>query len=425
MSIKQWFFDINQKINNHAIKFPNPYLTFALFGIITYPFYYFLWRQAASGGYENLNLRLVTVFLCILLALNQYWPKKYKLFLPLYWYTTLLYSLPFLFTFLLLKNNMSYTWSMNTMTVLVLSILLIDLSALLIILGLGISLGILLFILDRGKFQLPPDYSTILITYSSVLFFGAIFSFRKDQLKERQRRIAAETANLAKSALISNMGHDLKTPFIGIEGNVEILRDHYAEEDPELKDFWDQTFASIREIRTIIDAIIDVIAMERPSVNVESFSVNQVLESILVLLLPTAHSKKLELMIHKLGKNKSDIIETDKLRFKLILNILISNAIKFTDKGRVTVSVLKIGDYFHIKVADTGIGIPPEQFAYIFEPFTKLSLSNKNNSFQGVGGGLYSAQIKAEELGAVIEVESEPGKGSIFTLIITVRPSKK
>lgn len=256
---------------------------------------------------------------------------------------------------------------------------------------------------------------------------GTSIDITEQKRKAEELRIAkeeAEAANLSKSILISNIGHDLKTPFIGIEGHFQLLRDLYYEQDPDLKVFWDQALASIREIRTIINAIVDTFAMKHPAVELLPLSINKIIEAIGTLLLPTALSKSIELVINKLDLNESDIIDTDELRLKLILNILVSNAIKFTEKGKVTISVLMKDEYCHIKISDTGIGIPKEQFAYIFEPFSKISLSNTCNTFQGIGGGLYSGQIKAKELGAIIEVESELGKGSTFTFIIPIHPKK-
>lgn len=419
--LKKHLLNVIEKINSHAKKFPIPYLTFAVFGIVTYPLYYFIWKYSASQGYENLELRLIVVLLCAILALKDYWPEKLKLFLPLYWYFTILYSLPFLFTFLLLKNNMSYMWSMNTITVLVLSILLLDLTALLIILTIGISLGIGFFIANGGILQLPDQYMTILIAYISVLFFGAIFSYRKDQLKERQRRIVAEAANIAKSEFISDMGHDLKSPFIGISGMAQLLLDVYAEQYPELKDPLEEIAKGAEAWNNVHTEILNSVNIEG-NVHPESFSIHSELTAITEMLTPTMHIKNLQLSIIPLNLKLSDILITDRLTFKLILMALITNAINFTEQGKITVSVLKKSDAFQIKIADTGIGIPPDKFGYIFEQFTKLSRSNESAEFRGVGSGLYLAKKRAESINATIHVESMINKGSTFTLSIPSKP---
>jgi signal transduction histidine kinase len=346
MTLKQNLLQINEKINDHANKYSQPYLTFAIFGIITYPFYYYLWKLTSFQGYENLQLRLITVACCMLLALKNYWPKKCKPFFPLFWYITLLYSLPFLFTFLLLKNDMSYMESMNTMTVLVLSILLLDLAALLIILIIGITFGIGIFILVGGTLHLPSYYMTIFITYASVLFFGAIFSYRKDQLKEREKRLAAEAA---KSDFISNMQHDLATPFSGIHGSAEILYCLYAEKYPELKEWLEPILASCTQWEKVHYQILESIQFEQKpqKITIEKFYISEELQKISEMMSSLLRLKNLQLIIppHDV-LDVIGMIETDRLKFHLILLSLISNAINFTEKGIVSVTISKNKRFF-------------------------------------------------------------------------------
>ena len=420
---KQYLLKVIQKINHHADKFPVPYLTFAVFGIITYPFYYFLWHYTATKGYENLSLRLVVVVLCLLLAFKNYWPKKYLLFLPTFWYFTLLYSLPFLFTYLLLKNNMSYDWSMNTITVLILSILLLDLVALLIILSLGISLGILFFKLNGGEFILPAQYVTILITYSSVLFFGAVFSYRKDELKERQRRLTAEAANVAKSEFISNMGHDLITPFAGIRGSAELLYSIYAESDPVIKEWLEEMINSCGQWEAVHHRILDSINIADNALSDEQFSIKEEIKKIAELMAAALKLKNLHFSIQ--SDLHSDLITTDRSKLNFILLNLISNAINFTTEGEIIASIEKENSFFKIHIKDTGIGIPDDKFEYIFEQFTKLSPSNKYGAnFKGLGAGLYISKKYLTCLGGKIQVISQLGMGSTFTLILPMKRLK-
>ena len=95
MRLKLLLHKINNKINKHAEGCAYPYITFAIFGIITYPFYYWLWYVSTTTGYDNLSLRLVVVVMCVILALKNYWPEKLQNYFALYWYITLLYCLPF------------------------------------------------------------------------------------------------------------------------------------------------------------------------------------------------------------------------------------------------------------------------------------------------------------------------------------------
>ncbi|WP_158618573.1 HAMP domain-containing sensor histidine kinase [Legionella sp. km535] len=419
MTLKQYFLKFNKNVDEHAKKFAHPYITFAIFGIITYPLFYLVWMVAASGGYENLELRLVTVFLCVLLALKDYWPNNYKKFFSLFWYITLLYSLPFLFTFLLLKNDMSYSWSMNGITVLVLSILLLDLLSLFIILTLGICLGLIVFLITGGVLSLPPDYMTVIVTYCSVLLFGTIFSYRKDQLKEREKRIAAEAANQAKSEFISNMQHDLKTPFAGISAVAMML--YEMETDSDKKSLLQDLLKSSQQWEAVHHQIIAVLSIKEPqAVRKEWLSVSHELDQIKDMLSATIRVKALDFYIAEIS-NQEDKIKTDKLKFNLILSNLIGNAINFTEKGFVKIKVVNDGTTCTIQVIDTGIGIPEDKLDYIFEKFTKLSQSNKYQDFKGVGLGLYTSRLMANQLGGDIRVQSKLGEGSVFTLTLPLQ----
>ena len=199
MQFCTWLKGINGSINRHAKKYSHPYVTFSIFGIITYPFYYFVWIYADSGGYENLYLRLVAVVLCVFLGLKKYWPRNLQEFFALYWYFTLTYSLPFLFTFLLLKNNLSHVWIMNTTTVLVLCILLLDLLSLSIVLLIGIISGALFYKYTGNELVWHSNYINVLIIYGSILLFGAIFSYRKDQLDAAEKKLKDVEAQKLRS----------------------------------------------------------------------------------------------------------------------------------------------------------------------------------------------------------------------------------
>ncbi len=318
---------------------------------------------------------------------------------------------------------MSYPWLMNTMTILVLSILLLDLLSLFIILSLGISLGVLAFVCSGNTLILPSYYLIILITYGAILFFGTIFSYRKDQLKEREKRMAAEAAYRAKSDFISNMQHDLATPFSGIHGSADILYSLYAEKYPELSEWLEPILTSCKQWEKVHYEILNTLQHENiPPFMIEKFNIREEVYKISEMMASLLHLKKIKLKIQNYDDFESiGMIETDRLKLHLILVSLISNAINFTEKGEVSVHVSKNKRYFFIAVADTGIGIPADKFDYIFEKFTKLSRSNLYASnFKGIGTGLYISRLYASSLGGHIKVKSELGKGSVFTLELPI-----
>ncbi|MBA2650642.1 MAG: HAMP domain-containing histidine kinase [Tatlockia sp.] len=305
------------------------------------------------------------------------------------------------------------------MTVLVLSVLLLDLLSLFIILTLGIGFGIIAFLGTGGILDLPQNATVIFITYGSILFFGSVFSYRKDQLKEREKRIAAEAANQAKADFISNMEHDLRTPFSGIHGIASFL--YELETDPSKTEYLKLMIESCSQWENIHNRILAALLNKKPHyIQKETVFIANELAEIKAMMAATLHLKKLKFIIEEIPKDLEKI-ETDKMKFDLILTNLISNAINFTVKGTIKITVSREGNRWNIQIIDTGIGIPADKLDYIFEQFTKLSRSNKYGSnFKGVGLGLYTARQHAQLIGASISVESKLGEGSVFTLSLPI-----
>jgi PAS domain S-box-containing protein len=234
-----------------------------------------------------------------------------------------------------------------------------------------------------------------------------------------------EAANYIMTEFIANMGHDLATPISDVISIAHLLY-LYVDEYPEFKEDFEVLMTRSEDCEKVRKHIINATSISNLDVKAETFPISLELLAIESELRPTISSKNLKFIIHPLKPKKEDQIETDRIKFHDVLFDLMSNAINFTEEGQVIVSVLKEGDLFHIKVSDTGIGIPSDKFEYIFQQYTKLSRSNKHGSnFKGVGAGLYLARIRASILNATISVESELNKGSTFTLTIPIHPVKK
>lgn len=139
----------------------------------------------------------------------------------------------------------------------------------------------------------------------------------------------------------------------------------------------------------------------------------------------TATIKQIRLDTELPAYEETGKVTTNRLKVFLILSSLVGNALKFTEKGKVTIKIEKNDSCFKVQIVDTGVGIPKDKFDYIFEEFTKLSPSNKNgNNFMGLGLGLYTACRDAKSINGKISVESVLGKGSTFTLILPVTYSE-
>ena len=229
----------------------------------------------------------------------------------------------------------------------------------------------------------------------------------------------AEASSYIMTEFISNMGHMLVTPFSSISGMASMLMYGYGDEYLELKPLFEELLRGCSAWEKVYQEIIRATSISEIAVKPEFFSINQELENIQSILEPSAGAKKIKLLFKPLKVTDSDLIETDKLKFHLILIELISNAIKFTEKGRIVITITKDESSYHIQVADTGIGIPIDKQDFIFEQYTMLSRANKyGTNFHGVGAGLFLTKQRAKLLNAKIQVKSTEHKGSTFELEI-------
>lgn len=220
VSIKSFFHTIINQINLHADNANNPYKLFGMFGSIAYPLYYFI-LSSNDIGHQILYLRLIATCLCLLLALKDYWPKNLLHYYPLYWYLTLLYCLPLLFTFLLLKAHFSDEAVLNTISVLVLSILLVDTVALIIILPIGILLGSLSFKLTGSEIFIPSHINPMIISCLSILVCAALFAHK--------REISQNEKLKTMRSLASSLAHEIRTPLASIQANIVGVKNYWPD----------------------------------------------------------------------------------------------------------------------------------------------------------------------------------------------------
>lgn len=239
----------------------------------------------------------------------------------------------------------------------------------------------------------------------------------ENELKKAKEK--AEASSYIMTEFVSNMGHMLVTPFSSISGMASILMYGYGDKYLELKPMFEELLKGCTAWEKVYQEIIRATSISEIEVKPERFSLSQELQNIVDILKPSAAVKKLKLSFKSSKKHEDDSIETDKLKFHLIVIELISNAIKFTDQGRVVVSISQEKDLYMVQVTDTGVGIPIDKIDFIFEQYTMLSRANKYGAnFQGVGAGLFLAKQRAKLIDAKIQVKSIEGKGATFTLII-------
>ena len=229
----------------------------------------------------------------------------------------------------------------------------------------------------------------------------------------------AEFANISKSAFLANTSHELRTPMTAILGYAEILLDASQSAD-DRRQCVQTIHRNGEHLLSIINDLLDISKIEAQKVTVEKLTtaLPQLIADVIGLTRPWALKKGLAYEVEFSGETPATI-ETDPLRAKQILVNLIANAIKFTQAGTVKLTVRREISYFrqtlYFSVTDTGIGMTEEQIGKLFQPFTQADESTTRR-FGGTGLGLTISQRLSRLLGGDIAVQSEPGKGSTFTV---------
>lgn len=251
--------------------------------------------------------------------------------------------------------------------------------------------------------------------------------------KERERlirdlqaaRAVAEESSRIKSEFLSTMSHELRTPMNAIEGFTSIMLNKMGgvEYNPQAGTYIERVNANSKRLLALINDFLDLSRVESGRLELanQPFSPATLAQNWVSELSALAENKKIALEL-KLGEKLPETIVGDAEAISKIAINLIGNAIKFTEKGGVTVSVGATESHWIISVADTGIGIPLHARDLIFEEFRQVDQSSKRN-YGGTGLGLAIVQKYARAMRGTVSLQSEVGEGSTFTVTLPLRPA--
>jgi protein-histidine pros-kinase len=265
---------------------------------------------------------------------------------------------------------------------------------------------------DGSEFPVEISLSP-LETEEGLFVSGAI----RDATERRRFEQTLQDASRLKSEFLATMSHELRTPLNGIIGFSEFLIDEKAGAlNARQKEYLTDVLASGRHLLRLINDVLDLSKIEAGRMDIvpESFDLAPAVDEVCGVVSPIALSKSISLVRH-VGEEVAQVM-LDRHRFVQILYNLLSNAIKFTDKGgEVSVRLERKGDMLRLQVRDTGIGISPENLQKLFLEFQQLD-SGTGRRHDGTGLGLVLTKRLAELHHGSVCVESEVGKGSVFTV---------
>jgi PAS domain S-box-containing protein len=272
------------------------------------------------------------------------------------------------------------------------------------------------------------DGKNTVVSYNATTFYDrdrklqGVFAAARDVTERKRFEQSLQEANRMKSEFLANMSHELRTPLNGIIGFSEFLIDEKPGPlQPKQKEYMGDVLNSARHLLQLINDVLDLAKVEagKMELHPEIFPVFKAVEEVAAVIKGIAQKKRIIVGI-EIGADL-DAVTLDQHKFKQVLYNLLSNAVKFSDDGgKVDIHARRLDLHrLEVQVRDTGIGIKAEDIHRLFTEFEQLD-SGTARRFEGTGLGLALTKKIVEFQSGHINVESEPGKGSVFTVVLPV-----
>lgn len=247
-----------------------------------------------------------------------------------------------------------------------------------------------------------------------------ISAAKQSEIALEKAKEKAEQADKAKSEFLGMISHEMRTPLNGIFGMANLLMS--SELNSEQKEYLKDLSDSTEILSRLIDDLLQIITLDSTKMEIkeEVFETKTFIDLIRILVEPKAFEKNIEFKIF-ISEKFPKLIVGDRTRIEQVLLNLITNSIKFTDKGSVTLTLdLEGNDSILFKVKDTGIGIKEEARQRIFDAFHQEDLAD-TRKYSGVGLGLYIVKRLTSKMKGEIRLDSQPGLGSEFSIILPLK----
>lgn len=406
-----------------------PIITFGIFGAINFPLFYLIWLMYGEGEFTNLTMRVIVFLLCIPLILKNYWPAELKKILSIYWYSTVLFSLPFFGTYMFLIHHASTIWLTNAMVGLFWLILVVDWLSFTILLPLGVALGIAVFLLQGNPIYFESENITgTFLNYLWAIVIAAVFAHNREKLQKAKLH--------GMETLSASIAHELRTPLRAITSGASSIKKYLVNLietykiaskkeldipyiDPlhyqSLMPAFNSIEVEAKSAFTFIDMLL--VKVRQPglkSYQFEIYSIAQCVEEALNRY-PFA-SRELEFVHWQ--RNQDFMFKGNQLLIIHVLFNLIKNALyylKVAGKGEIEIWVSKTPKYNILHFKDTGTGISPKILPHIFDRFV-------TETQHGTGIGLAFCKYAMKSQGGDISCNSIEGQYTEFKLMFPPLP---